>query len=178
MLSTLRCNTSVFFKWWWAVLTAIATFLPLFGLPARTTVSSWVIAIVLFAFFLLLFLTLAVVSRGYKWYLGSHNAPSIESCLPAIPGQDEEILTISSIYDLELGQILTVLRTTNHGTGCFGIIKVDRRLGSLSDKYQCSPLWIAPGHRNDLAQNQVQPSQLSTSLLLNYNDLANLIKGT
>ncbi len=178
ILRFLKDLTSVFFKWWWALLTAIATFIPLFSLPAKSTLSNTIIAIIIFVFFLMIFLTLSVISRGYKWYLGSHNAPSVMSCISALTGQNEEIITISSVYELEIGQILTVLRTTNRGTGCFGLIKVDRRLSSLSDKYQCSPLWIAPVHRNDLVQNQVQITQLSTSLFLNYNDLVNLLKGS
>ena len=127
ILKYIQDLTTVFFKWWWAVLTAIATFIPLFSFPDNIIVTKSVIAIVFFFFSLLLFLTLSVVSRGYRWFIGSHNAPFVETCLPGIQGQIEETLTISSVHELELGQILTVLRTTNRGTGCFGIVKVDRR---------------------------------------------------
>ena len=181
ILTYLTDITSVFFKWWWAALTAVATFLPLLTLPPSITVSKIEIAMVAFGLSLLLFLTIAVVSRGFRWYIGSQNSPAVVSCLPATQGVSkdgtEEVITVSSIHELEIGQILTILRTTNRGTGCFGIVKVDRRLGTESSQYQCSPLWIAPVHKNELAQNQVQISQLSTSLFISYNDLANFTSG-
>ncbi len=182
ILKYIKDLTNVFFRWWWAALTAVATFVPLFSLPPSITVSKTIIALALFGISLLLFLTLAVMSRGFRWYIGSHNSPTVNSCVSAASGTakpvGDEVLQVSSIHELETGQILTVLRTTNRGTGCFGIVKVDRRLGTDSAKYQCSPLWIAPVHKNDLVLNQVQPSQLSTSLFVNYNDLVTYLSET
>jgi ABC-type sugar transport system permease subunit len=125
----------VFFKWWWAVITAIATFFPLLTLPTSITVNKNLLAVGIFRVCILLFLTLSVVIQGHKWYLGSHNAPKVVTCLAATTSGHEgeasdEVITINSVHDLEMGQILTMFRETNRGVGCLGIIKVGRRLGT------------------------------------------------
>lgn len=171
----------VFFKWWWAVITAIATFLPLFTLPNSLSISRGLLVLAVFVICLLVFVTISVAAQGYAWFVGSHNAPRVGSCLPAIAAGEEasqpEVITVSSVHDLQIGQVLTVFRETNRGIGCFGIIKVDRRISSHSDEYQCSPLWIAPIHKRDLSRDQVQVSQLSTSLFINHNDLVHYVAG-
>lgn len=182
ILAYMKDLFSVFFKWWWAAITAVATFLPLFTLPDNLVFSKGLIVSLIFVSCLLVFLTASVIAQGYTWFVGSHNAPKVDSCLPAVAAgperdQSDEVITINSIHNLEVGQILTVFRETNRGIGCFGIVKVDRRISSHSDQYQCSPLWIAPIHKRDLSNDQVQVSQLSTSLLINYHDLVNYIAG-
>ena len=172
----------MFFKWWWAVITAIATFLPLFTLPDSLVISKGLVGFVIFLCCFFIFITFSVVAQGYKWYLGSHNAPMVASCLPAVAANQErdqadEVITINSVHDLELGQVLTVFREANRGVGCFGLVKVDRQINPRSNQYQCSSFWIAPIHKRDLSNDQVQISQLSTSLFINYNDLVNYIGG-
>lgn len=182
ILAYIKDLFKVFFKWWWAVITAIATFLPLFTLPDNLVIRKVLIVFVIFVFCLLIFITVSVVAQGYTWFVGSHNAPRVGSCLPAVAAgqeqdQTDKVIIVSSVHDLEIGQVLTVFRETNRGIGCFGIFRVDRRLSSHSDQYQCLPLWIAPIHKRDLSNDQVQVSQLSTSLFINYNDLANYFAG-
>lgn len=168
--SYLRDITSVFFNWWWAAITGIAGFLPLFGLTgSNVTLTNVQISLIIFAFSTLFFLVFSVMARGYKWYSSAHNSPTVEACIAALSANDPEIFKVRSIVPLDPGQIITILRTTDRGTGCLGIVKVDRTLEPLL--YQCKPLWIAPVHKNDLSQNQVHLSQLSASRLLTETDL-------
>ncbi|MFN8503534.1 hypothetical protein [Kouleothrix sp.] len=168
--SYLRDITRVFFNWWWAAITGVVGFLPLFGLTgASITLTNGQISLIIFAFSALLFLTVSVVASGYKWYSNAHNSPSVEACIPATSATDPEVFKVRSVVPLDPGQVITVLRTTERGTGCLGIVKVERVLGPLL--YQCKPLWIAPIHKNELSQNQVHLSQLSASLLLTETDL-------
>lgn len=182
ILAYIKDIFKVFFKWWWALITAVATFLPLFTLPDSLLISKAIIVLAILVFCILIFITISVITQGYAWFVGSHNSPIVLSCLPAeAVGQErgiaDEVITVSSVHDLENGQVISVYRETNRGIGCFGIIMVDRRISSYSDQYQCSPLWIAPIHKRDLSDNHVQVSQLSTSLFINYNDFANYIDG-
>ena len=76
---------------------------------------------------------------------------------------------MSSLIPLEPGQVINVLRATERGVGCLGVIKVERVLEPLL--YQCAPLWISPMHKNDLASGRVHVAQLSASFLLTETDL-------
>jgi hypothetical protein len=171
----LRDLTKAFFKWWWAVITGIASLLPFFGFPGPSiTVSNVVASIVILITFSLLFLTISVMVQGYEWYTDTHNEPVVESCIPARSSSEPEVLRIRSTIPLEPGQVITVLRTTDRGTGCLGMVKVDRLVEPLL--YQCAPLWISPLHKNDLAQGRVHVSQLSATFLLNETDLLSFAK--
>jgi hypothetical protein len=166
----LKDLTSVFFKWWWAVITGIASLLPFFGFPGpNIAVSNIAASIVILLTFLLLFLTLSVVVQGYKWYTSANSEPTVESCIPAQSSSDREVFRIRSTTAMEPGRVITILRTTDRGTGCMGMVKVERVAEPLL--YQCSPLWLSPMHRNDLAQGKVHVSQLSATFLLNETDL-------
>ena len=166
----LRELMSVYFKWWWAALTGIASLLPFLGFPGpEITLSSAVASLLVFLACSLLFLTFSVVSQGYTWYTGARNAAVVESCIPAQSSSEPEVFCIRSAVALEPGGVLTILRTTDRGTGCLGMVKVDRVVESLL--YQCSPLWISPIHKSDLAQRKVHVSQLSATFMLNETDL-------
>jgi hypothetical protein len=168
--SYLRDITGVFFNWWWAAITGIAGLLPLFGFPGSSiTISNVQASLVIFLMFTLLFLAISVLVQGYKWYSNAHNSPIVESCVAASSSAEQEVFSIRSIIPLEPGQISTILRTTNRGTGCLGIVKVERVVGPLV--YQCIPVWVAPVHKNDLSQNRVHLSELKASLLINEADL-------
>ena len=157
-----------FFKWWWAAFTGVLTILGFFGAPDSLTISRLAFAAVLLWVLTGTFLTASVVVQGYGWYrLGQ--GPRVVSCAPSASTADPAVFQVKSSLALEPGQVMSVLRTTSHGTGCLGMVKVERRLGGLN--YQCRPLWLAPIHKQALAEGRVHVAELSTTLLLNETDL-------
>ena len=64
---------SPFFRWWWALITGVATLLAFFALKTNgLTLSGTQVALAVLIFFSLVFLMLSVVSQGFKWYSRAH----------------------------------------------------------------------------------------------------------
>ena len=164
-----------FFRWWWALITGVATLFSFFAW--RTTelnLSGIQAALAVLIFFSMLFLVLSVISQGYKWYIRSYCNPEVIKFSPAANDSETEIFHLKSLLPLEPGQVVSVLRTFDDGRViCMGMLKVERL---LSDRYQCIPLWIGPGHRQDLKRGKIKEKHLSTSLLLNESDLSRYIE--
>ena len=164
-----------FFRWWWAVITGIATLLSFFAWKADgLNFSGTQIAFAILLFFTLVFLVLSVVSQGFKWYARAYCNPEVIKCSPAANDSESEIFHLTSLLPLEPGQVISMLRTFDDGRViCMGMLKVERL---VDDRYQCVPLWLGPGHRQDLKQGKIQAKHLFTSLLLNESDLSRYIQ--
>lgn len=161
---------SPFFRWWWALITGIATLLSFFAWKTEgLALSGTQVALAVLIFFTLGFFVLSVLVQGFKWYTRAHHNPEVLTCAPATSDSDSEVFHIRSFLPLEPGQVMSLLRTIDDRVVCMGMLKVER---VLSDRYQCIPLWLGAIHRRDLKQGKVQPRLLSISLLINESDLS------
>ncbi|MNT67606.1 hypothetical protein D3C72_2057630 [compost metagenome] len=75
---------------------------------------------------------------------------------------------------LETGHIISVFRNNGRATVRLGLFKVELPLGS--DRYQCRPIYIAPLHKQELANGQLHPQQLRVSLRIVEEDLISYIQ--
>lgn len=165
-----------FFRWWWALITGVATLLSFFAWKTSgVNFSGTEVSIAVMGFFTLLFFVLSVISQGFTWYIRAYCNPEVIKCSPAAANDSEsEIFHLRSQLPLEPGQVISMLRTFDDGRViCMGMVKVERLIG---DRYQCVPLWIGAGHRQDLKQGKIQATHLSTSLLLNESDLSRYVE--
>jgi len=170
VLRYLASLTRPFFRWWWAVITGLATLLAFF--EWRSTgmqLSSTAVAVIVGVFLTITFFAASVIVQGFGWYTRSHGQPVIVTCTPANPESPLEVFQLTSMLPLEPGQVISLLRTVGDRTFCIGMLKVER---IASSRYQCVPLWIAPSSRQDLKRGQIPLAHLSTTLLLNETDLA------
>ena len=176
VLLYLKDMLSIFFRWRWAAITGVATLLAFFGVgQAGITLSNYGIALLILFFFLFIFLTISVLVQGYTWFRSAQYSPDVVSCIPARSEPPEsEVFQIRSLIPLQVGQVISILRATDRGTGCLGILAVERELEGYL--YQCSPLWISPPHKKDLTEGQLQISQLQATLFLNKSDLQTYVQ--
>jgi hypothetical protein len=170
VLRYLASLTRPFFLWWWAAITGVATLLSFFEWrSAGMHLSGTAVAIVVGTFFTVVFFAASVIVQGLGWYTQSHRQPVIVKCTAADRESSVEIFQLTSVLPLEPGQVISLLRTLDDRVFCIGMLKVER---VASNRYQCVPLWIAPGSRQDLKQGRLPLTHLSASLLLNEKDLS------
>ncbi len=169
LLRYLRALTQPFFRWWWALLTGVATLLSFFQWQQTgVNLSGVTVALSVCAALTLLFFAGSVITQGFGWYTQSQRQPVVVACTPADKESPVEIFHLTSALPLEPGQVISLLRTMGERVFCIGMLKVER---IATGRYQCVPLWIAAGPKQELKQGKIPLSHLSASLLLNETDL-------
>ena len=103
---------SVFFNWWWAAVTGVATVIGFFGMLPTITLGRTALAVMLFFGLTLLFLTLSVTVQGYAWYRDGHRSPTVVACTPPESAREPEVFKIQSLIPLQPGQVMSILRST------------------------------------------------------------------
>ncbi len=161
--------TRPFFRWWWALITGLATLLSYFTLQATgVSLTAAQAAMGVFGTLTLAFFAVSVMVEGFGWYRQAHRQPTVVSCTPADAESSPEVFQLTSVLPLDPGQVISLLRAVGDRVVCMGMLKVERLIG---ERYQCVPLWIAAIHRQDLKQGKIQVAHLSASVLLNESDL-------
>ena len=165
--------TGGFFRWWFAVASVLATFVTLLSWPPdRFHFAPWLAAVLVLLFTALTFLTVSVLYRARSWYRSSRCLLPVIRFTPPRAGCSEGTCHVKSSMPLDIGQVLSVWRTTDNGTACMALVKVERSvLGQVGLVYQCLPAWIAPFQLDELTRGLVPTSELAASASVLSSDL-------
>lgn len=166
--------TRPFFRWWWALITGVATLLSFFAWrTSGVTLSGLQATVGVCLVLTIAFFALSVVLEGFKWYALSRWQPEVVMCAPADSDSPTEVVHLRSAVSLEPGQVISLLRRFGDRQVCMGMLRVERR---IEDRYQCVPVWLAAVHRQHLKQGRIHVAQLSASLFLNETDLRRYVE--
>jgi hypothetical protein len=158
-LTFLRQLTDSFFRWWWAVLTGLASLFSWFGVPnGGVLVSRLAVALAVFGALGLVFLVAAMIVRSYEWFLGQTVHPRV---VRVVAGDGGETLFVvrAEGRPLSAGNLLAVHRDVAGEEICIAVLRFDRsREDGEGD--QCEAIWISAGHQNELARGRVKPGEL------------------
>lgn len=166
MGSYLRQIFQPFFRWWWAAITGVASILGFATAPATgITLGPAGVALLLFATFSLLFLTVSVVSISYRWYGGT---PSVAIEHFQRGGADEPIrfLLRCDRGELRVGDLIGVYG--DPGTGmdvCFSVARVSA-YHSDNCKLQAESLWHSATGLSPILRNQIPTQNLKVRTIL------------
>lgn len=160
--SYVRDLLDLFAKWWWAAITGVASILSWLAIPSEgISVSPTTIALFVFGAMTLVFLTASVMIRGYRWYVNGVQ-PRLARFIPASETDDTAPCTFVvdfSPASLRPGYLLSLYRDVVGEDVCIALLELDRVLDA-DGHGQCVPLWIAPGHLNELSQARVDIGSL------------------
>jgi hypothetical protein len=80
----IRALTQPFFRWWWALLTGVATLLSFFQWQQKgMNLSGVTVALSVCLVLTLLFFVGSVVTQGFGWHTQSQRQPVVVACTPA-----------------------------------------------------------------------------------------------
>jgi hypothetical protein len=145
---------NVFMKWWWAIITGVASILSWLAIPEGLTLSRTQVSVSIFVSSVLILLTISVFVKGYSWYLGSTQHPRVIKFIPARGGSSAASSSGTFVirelgWKMLPGDLYSLYRNVREEEVCIALIKVDRmRHGDGS--VQCIPLWISAGHLTEL----------------------------
>ncbi len=154
--SYVRDLLDLFARWWWAAITGVASILSWLAIPSEgISVSPTTIALFVFGAMALVFLTASAMIRGYRWYVNGVQ-PRLARFIPA--SETDETVPCTFVVDFRPGSarpgyLLCLYRNVVGEDVCIAVLQLDRVLHD--GRGQCVPLWISPGHLNELSQSRV-----------------------
>jgi|ERR1041384_6519008 hypothetical protein len=179
----------VFIKWWWAVLTGVASIASWWAFPTGFSIGRVAGIFIIFSVLTLLFLTWSVLLQGFQWYVATETHPQIVAFIPrsadpavsagAMPTAPSgcSFLVREQGWRLTFGHIFGLYRSVEHNEEvCIGILRVDRgRFGD--DCVQCTSVWIAPVHLKALQDDSELAKKLMIRREIPENTVAKIAQG-
>jgi hypothetical protein len=158
---------SVFFRWWWAVLTGVFTILTPIFLPSGVSVGPKGLAVTIFIFLTLAFIALSTTVASWNWFASAECKPTLTELVPAQPKTKTPLTFIvrPEVIPLSPGNLLAVFRQLDHGVEvCAAILEVKSKRTNGTD-WQAEAKWISALHQTALQANQVQRSNLRLKVI-------------
>lgn len=158
-----------FFRWWWAMVSGIASIVALWGTPqSGVTLSNATAAIAVLIVSVLFFLTLSVLVQGWSLYWDRNRRLEVVSIRR---DKDKDfnadwIFVISGYLQESIGTLVEVRRLLEDTEVPFAIVRV---VGTTEKGYhQAVPIWISPGHQRDFMRHAFAPRTLRAKTTLTY----------
>lgn len=143
-----------FFRWWWAVITGVATLITFAWSPQSLTLPQPVVLVAVVIGLALLFLVVTVMAQGWRLY-SDRARPFEVVTLQKDKNRDlgaDWVFVLRGPSDLEAGCILQVSRRLHDGVEVpFAIVKACGK--NAFGLHQCVPIWLSPAHLNDFRKH-------------------------
>lgn len=152
---------SVFFRWWWAALTGLASILGvLLASEAGITVNRLGITLLIFGFSFLLFLVISLMVTSWEWYKrGVH--PFVTQIISDRTADPPLTFVVAADHQmLSVGTQLALFRITNQDIEVCAAILTVKSCRTDGKGFQAEPLWISPMHKTDFQKRQVRCTDL------------------
>lgn len=153
---------NVFFKWWWPVITGIASIASWMTVPNEgLQLSKLAVMLCIVGISILLFLFLSVLARSYQWFAMVESHPKVTGLVPSPEGTSHPCMFLIADNGKPLAndKLLSVFREVNGQEVLIAVLSLEsyRNDGTSA---QCIPKWISPGHLRELMGRRVEYSSL------------------
>jgi len=147
-----------FFRWWWALITGLATLLSYKVTPQAGWHIGAVGALTLTLLCsTLLFLAISVVYQGWQLFRGRYAELVLRGIQRSRDLGSDWVFVLSAGLDLPIGTIIDVHRRLGDVEVPFALIEI---IGATSDGlYQALPRWLAPIHIRDYTGGRFSTSE-------------------
>jgi hypothetical protein len=153
-----------FFRWWWAVLTGIASIFSFVFTPENITLSRLQFTIFILIGSVLIFFTASTVYQGYMIFKNYGQHPVVIDFLKSDSYGGEFIFIINGVNNSAHGKIVELRRISNGVEVPFAIVEI---MGINSKGlHQANPIWISSGHLRDLRTGKFSISEIIVGLFV------------
>jgi len=165
-----------FFRWWWALITGIASFLSfVWTPPTGLSIGKTGILLLSFAIFSLLFLVVSVVAQGYQLFCERYKGLEVVAIQKmAGSGTDLTFLLRGYLRDAT-GLLVEIRRPLEDIEVPFAIV----RITSMTSKglYQAVPVWVSAGHLRDFNSHRITANLLIARPNMYFDHIRNVFEG-
>lgn len=137
-----------FFRWWWALITGIATLLSYVLTPeSGVQIGPPVVLAITLGVFTLLFFSLTTLVQGWRLYQERHADLLVRSIQRNKDLGGDWIFVLDGNPNLTPGTLLDIHRRSGDVEAPFAFVEI--RSTTATGKYLATPVWISPRHIGD-----------------------------
>ncbi|OLS20660.1 MAG: hypothetical protein HeimC3_39260 [Candidatus Heimdallarchaeota archaeon LC_3] len=145
-ISFLGYLTNSFFRWWWALITGIASLISL--LVSKDNVYDKIfLLIIVFCLFSVLFLLLTTINQSWKLYKEYPNKIQIIEIKKSKNYNSEFVFILKIQKKISIPILAEIIRVDKNESITIGLIEIIDI--NENNYYQAKEIWIASGHLRD-----------------------------
>lgn len=156
-----------FFRWWWAVITGVASILGLALISDSIRIGRGLLTVLILFGSALLFLCISMLHQGWSLYRNRLVAPKLLRFHELEKPGAQFVCLVDSVPDEAQGKIAQLKRTINGVEVPFAVIEFADR--NADGHVHAGIIWISPGHLKDLQSNQFALADVVVDLFMNRN---------
>lgn len=165
---------SAFFKWWWAIITGVASVGSFLAVPeSGVSLSPLVFGICVLMSFALVFLTLTTVYQGWRLFDQRLTSASYADVCAHDQYEGGLAYLLSSHIALSNGTLVELRRSHEGAESLLAVLEVVE--SNARGQLQAQAVWVSPGHLRDLRLNKIQRTDLTVSPVLSARTLSVVI---
>ncbi|MCZ3364406.1 MULTISPECIES: hypothetical protein [Methanobacterium] len=159
-----------FFRWWWALITGLASLISLFILPDNIMINQAYFSILIIIISVLLFLCASTLYQGLSLYQNRLSAPKVIGSLNSKIYGGDIVFLIESSSIIIPGKIAEFRRFHNGVEVSFALVEFMEE--NSKGQLQAKPLWISPAHLHDFKLQKFSTSDITVDLLIQSRTLS------
>lgn len=156
-----------FFRWWWAVITGIASLLGAISLEGTIGIGKTGVALLILVSSLLLFLTVSAVYQSFR-FLRGENARVINIVESDAYGGDY-VFAIDGLDSSFRGKVVELRRDTGDVEVTFALVELVET--NIAGTFQAKPIWLSSGHQYDLKRKKFSKNDVRVQTNVNSETL-------
>lgn len=161
-LSFISLILSSFFRWWWALITGIASILSWLLLPTSgISLSKLILSLSVFFASALFFLTMTTIYQGWLIYRDNFEKIVVLGILRNDCYGGEHIVKMSGPINIMNGTIIQLNRFQDSVEVPIALVEIMEQ--NSRGEYQAKPIWFSPGHLNDFKRGKYAYSEINAS---------------
>jgi hypothetical protein len=147
-LAFLKAIFSTFFRWWWAVLTGLASVLSWLAAPQGLTLTRLQFAATTLMVLIVAFFAASTIYQAWRVFRNKIAPSTITDMQRSDSYGGEYVFVISGLHSQMKGRVAELRRRLNGVEVPFAVIEfLDE---NAKGNFQANPLWISPNHLREL----------------------------
>jgi hypothetical protein len=158
---------SPFYRWWWAVMTGVASLLSFLTIPeSGLSLSRLAVALLVLTGFTAGFLLLSTITQSWSLYRRQASPPKVLEIHKCKDFNGEYVVLLKCSAAIPSGTLIQLHRRLGSTEVPFAVVKAlgTNDLGVI----QADPVWIAPGHLLDWSDGKFSTEAI---IAVNFVDL-------
>jgi hypothetical protein len=166
-----------FFLWWWTAITGTASILAFLGSPeSGISLPKIAVAILIFFFLALIFLTVSVMIQGWSLFWDRYRQLEVISIRKSKDLGSEWIFVISGYLQESQGTLIEICRPLEDTEVPFAIVRIVGK--TEKGNYQAVPIWISPGHLRAFSLKEFDARILRAKTTIAYEQVSEAFRGS